>query len=99
MDRRRAKRAKTYQLAKMSVDRDGFDLCVVHDRTDRGLCIELAFGADCLPDAFELSFDRFRTSHACKVIWRDDRSAGIEFCVAPPASLRKRRAVLRVVAG
>ncbi|WP_155809804.1 hypothetical protein [Bradyrhizobium sp. URHA0013] len=43
----------------MSVDRGGFDLCVVHDRTDRGLCIELAFGADCLPDAFELSFDSF----------------------------------------
>ncbi|QHP69554.1 PilZ domain-containing protein [Bradyrhizobium sp. LCT2] len=31
------------------------------------------------PTHFDLSFDEFRTSFACRVVWRRDAFAGVEF--------------------
>lgn len=36
-------------------------------------------GFNLLPTEFALSFDGFRTSFACRLIWRDHRRGGVEF--------------------
>jgi hypothetical protein len=41
-----------------------------------GLCLE---GFTLLPTEFGLSFDNFRTSFACRLVWRDRDRGGVEF--------------------
>lgn len=81
MEKRRAKRASSgYRPARVSFGPgEGTYFCVVHNRSDRGLCLELTFEADELPDYFELSFDDFRTVERCKTVWRDDNIAGVAY--------------------
>jgi len=73
--------------------------CIVHNRTDHGLCIELTFEAEELPDHFEFSFDGFRTVYACRTVWREENFAGIALESPPPESPESRRAKFRVVVG
>ena len=99
MESRGAKRSSSgYRPAKVSfAPGDAAYFCVVHNRSDRGLCIELTFEADELPDYFEFSFDDFRTVHTCKTVWREDNIAGVAFENPPPESPASRRAQLRLV--
>jgi hypothetical protein len=99
MERRQAMRTRAYQPARVSMTADGDAyFCIVHNRTDRGFCIELTFEAAELPDRFEFSFDGFRTIHQCRTIWREDNIAGIAIeGLPPPESPEVRRARFRIV--
>lgn len=98
-DRRAQRLSSGYMPAKVSfVPGDAAHFCIVHNRSDRGLCIELTFEARDLPDHFEFSFDNFRTVHSCKTVWREDNIAGVAFDGVPPPSPEKRRAMFRIVA-
>jgi len=81
MEKRRASRSSSgYKPAKLSFGPGkATHFCIVHNRSDRGLCLELTFEADELPNHFELSFDDFRTVHTCKTVWRDDNIAGVAY--------------------
>jgi len=68
MENRRIKRTKTYHPAKVLVQDESVHHCTVHNLTGLGLCIELTFEADQLPDTFDFSFDNFQTVHVCKTI-------------------------------
>jgi hypothetical protein len=68
--------------------------CIVHNRTDRGFCIELTFEATELPDRFEFSFDGFRTIYTCRTVWREDNVAGVSIEGPPPETPESRRARL-----
>jgi hypothetical protein len=97
MEERRLKRTKTYHPARILVDGSTIHHCTVHNFTSGGVCIELAFEAEQLPDNFEFSLDNFKTFYACKAIWRDDYVAGVVFETPPPESPESRRAKLRIV--
>ena len=97
MENRRLMRTRTYHPAKVMVRDEGVHHCLVHNLTGLGLCIELTFEAEQLPDRFDFSFDNFRTVHICKTIWREENVAGVTFerpLLESPAS---RRAKLRIV--
>lgn len=100
MSHRRAQRFSSgYMPAKVSFAQgEATYFCIVHNRSDRGLCIELTFEAHELPDYFEFSFDNFRTVHNCKTVWREDNIAGVAFDGALPPPPGKRRAMFRIVA-
>jgi hypothetical protein len=52
--------------------------CCVRDVTNRGAGIRLN-GLNVVPLDFDLSFDNFRTSRRCCLIWRDGDFVGAEF--------------------
>lgn len=52
--------------------------CRVRDFSMRGAGIQLN-GLTLLPIEFILSFDGFRTTHACRLIWRHGDFAGVAF--------------------
>lgn len=97
MEDRRLTRTKTYHPAKLLVDGSTIHHCTIHNFTDGGVCIELAFEAEQLPDRFEFSLDNFQTFYACQTVWRDDYVAGVAFDMPPPESPESRRAKLRIV--
>src|SRR5271170_2664045 len=97
MENRRSKRTKTYHPARISVHGSTIHHCTVHNFTSVGVCIELTFEADQLPDRFEFSLDNFRTFYVCKTIWREDYVAGVVFETPPTESPESRRAKLRIV--
>jgi hypothetical protein len=97
MEKRRLKRTRMYHPARVMVQGEGVEHCTIHNLTGLGLCIELAFEAERLPDTFEFSLDNFRTVHVCKTIWREDCHAGVAFDGPPPQSGAGRRAKLRLV--
>jgi hypothetical protein len=97
MENRRSKRTKTYHPARISVHGSTIHPCTVHNFTGAGVCIELAFEAEQLPDKFEFSLDNFRTFYVCKTIWREDYVAGVVFETPPTESPESRRAKLRIV--
>ena len=99
MEKRQAKRERMYRPARVSVDpTEDAHFCIVHNHTDRGLCIELTFEAAELPDVFEFSFDGFRTAYTCRTIWREDNVVGVSVGGEPPESPERRRARFRIVA-
>jgi hypothetical protein len=94
---RRSKRTKTYHPARILVHGATIHHCTVHNFTGLGVCIELTFEAEQLPDDFEFSLDNFRTVYVCKTIWREDNVAGVVFETPPSESPEIRRAKLRIV--
>jgi hypothetical protein len=98
MEKRRTKRERAYRPARVAAAPSGRPhFCIVHNRTDRGFCIELTFNAVELPDVFEFSFDGFNTIYTCKTVWREDNVAGVSIEETPPGSPEARRAKFRVV--
>jgi hypothetical protein len=97
MEHRRSKRTRAYHPARILLDESNVHHCTVHNFTNAGVCIELMFEAERLPDKFEFSLDNFRTVYICKTIWREDHVAGVVFETPPPASPEGRRASLRLV--
>ncbi len=97
MKDRRLKRTKTYHPARILVQGETVHHCTVHNFTGLGICIELTFEAEQLPDTFEFSLDHFRTFYVCKTIWREDNIAGVAFEMPQPESPASRRPKLRVV--
>jgi hypothetical protein len=99
MDKRATSRSSSgYRPARiLFAAGEGSQLCIVHNQSDRGLCIELMIEADELPDHFKLSFDDFRTVRTCKAIWRADNIVGISFESPQTQQSGSRRAQLRLV--
>jgi len=56
----------------------GVRACCVMDITNRGACIR-AQDLALLPLNFALSFDNFRTSRSCRLVWRDGEFMGVAF--------------------
>ncbi len=52
--------------------------CLVRDLSNRGAGIQLN-GLTILPTEFSLSFDEFRTTHPCRLIWRQGDFIGVAF--------------------
>ena len=99
MERRRSQRTRIRHPAKIFVADEIVHDCIVHNLTPLGICIELAFRADSLPEAMDFSFDNFRTIHRCKIIWQEGCLIGIAFEVsakAPRVTYGSRAAKLKV---
>jgi hypothetical protein len=95
---RRAQRARAFRPARISfVPGSDAHFCIVHNHSERGLCIELTFEAEELPDHFEFSFDGFQTVYVCKTVWREDNVAGVSVEGPRPESSASRRAKFRTV--
>ena len=97
MEKRRLQRTTIRHPAKVNVPNVTVHDCMVHNVTGRGVCLELAFEAAQLPEALDFSFDNFRTTHCCKIIWRDGNLAGVAFEQLLIANDSRRRARLKVV--
>src|ERR1700680_828270 len=70
-DRRSIGRTKIAKSALLFFSgQTGVRSCAVTDITNVGACIHLR-GLPVLPLNFDLSFDKFRTSRKCLLIWRD----------------------------
>ena len=78
MQDRRSNRTKTYHPARILVEGSTIYHCTVHNFTPYGVCIELPFEAEELPDKFEFSLDHFQTFYACNTVWREDYVAGVQ---------------------
>jgi len=79
VERRRAKRklvAETVQLALPG--QITLQPCKLRDLSALGAGLRLE-GLALLPTYFALSFDSFRTSFTCCLIWRDSDRGGVEF--------------------
>lgn len=97
MENRHLKRTKTYHPGRISLFESTIHHCTIHNFSGAGLCIELTFEAEQLPDKFEFSLDNFRTFYVCKTIWREDYIAGVIFETPSTESPESRRAKLRIV--
>jgi len=60
------------------VGQTGVFSCCVRDVTNHGAGIQLD-GLNVMPMDFDLSFDNFRTTRKCQMIWRDGDFVGIAF--------------------
>lgn len=56
----------------------GIYSCLVRDATDEGVGLRLN-GLATLPTEFDVSFDNFRSTQRCQLIWRDGDRAGAAF--------------------
>jgi hypothetical protein len=97
MEDRLLKRTRTYHPGRILLQSEGVHHCTVHNVTDRGICLELTFEAEQLPDRFEFSLDNFKNVYVCKTIWREDYVAGVAFERSPSAPPAGGRAKLRFV--
>jgi hypothetical protein len=57
---------------------DGVHACVVGNVTNQGVGLRLN-GLNIVPSAFDISFDNFRTTRRCRLIWRDSDFVGAAF--------------------
>jgi hypothetical protein len=60
------------------VGQTGVLSCCVRDVTNQGAGVQLD-GLNVMPTDFDLSFDNFRTTRKCRMIWRDGDFVGIAF--------------------
>jgi hypothetical protein len=78
-ERRAVERKRIYQDALLSIPRlRNIQACSLRDLSDRGIGLRLN-NLPLLPTEFNLSLDGFRTTLACRLIWRDGAFAGVEF--------------------
>jgi PilZ domain len=52
--------------------------CLVRNLSDKGACL-MVDNPIGIPDSFNLVFDSGEPSHASEVIWRKEKTIGIEF--------------------
>jgi hypothetical protein len=77
VERRRLQRTKIRHPGKVLVHEETVHNCIVHNFTGLGICIELGFTAEHLPEHVDFSFDNFRTIHSCRIIWREGSVVGV----------------------
>lgn len=82
VERRRSVRKPTELLA-FALHPDGARFpCQVRNLSDRGAMLEfLGSHATMLENAFELVLTDAKVRYAVTVIWRRDRTAGVQFCL------------------
>jgi PilZ domain len=79
LERRRAKRKLVSQQVLLSLQGQiTLQPCSLRDLTALGAGLLLE-RFNLLPTEFALSFDDFRTSLACRLVWRDRDRGGVEF--------------------
>ena len=79
LERRRAKRKLVSESVLLSLPGQIIlQPCDIRDLTvfGAGLCLERF---KLIPTEFALSFDDFRTTFACRLVWRDGQTLGVEF--------------------
>lgn len=78
-ERRRAARHTVFKAAKITINgRPALIECTVRNVTNNGACLSLMTTRR-IPEAFELSFDNFKTVRKCVVTWRRARELGVRF--------------------
>lgn len=78
-ERRSIQRRWLYRSAMLSNSGQGLgEPCSLRDFTPRGAGFRLQ-GVTLLPLVFDLSLDGCRTSHKCRLVWRDGDFAGVAF--------------------
>ena len=78
-ERRAVERKRIYQDALLAIPRlRNIHSCSLRDLSDSGAGLRLN-NLPLLPTQFNLSLDGFRTTLACRLIWRDGAFAGLEF--------------------
>jgi hypothetical protein len=58
--------------------RESVQVCNVRDVTNHGAGIRLN-GLNIVPSEFDISFDKFRTTRRCRLVWRDGDFVGAAF--------------------
>lgn len=76
IDRRRANRRPTTQIASIAFDRRDVRLCMVRDISNTGACLQLQTIAN-VPDSFDLLRDG--NAYVCQVMWRANDRLGVRF--------------------
>ena len=77
-ERRTVERKGNYREILLSIPRlRNVHCCSVRDLSDRGIGLRLD-NLPLLPTEFNLSFDGFRTTLVCRLVWRDGAFAGAE---------------------
>jgi hypothetical protein len=79
-ERRDVTRTRIRRNAEIVVARRGIEKVQVtlKDLTSTGACLTLASTCT-VPDTFELTFDRGRSSRPCRVMWRSGDQLGVSF--------------------
>jgi hypothetical protein len=77
---RRTKRRTTINHGAVAFfkGRAGVYACCVCNVTNDGASIRLS-RVDIIPPVFDISFDNFRTTRRCRLIWRDGDVVGVVF--------------------
>jgi hypothetical protein len=79
IERRALERIEINQLAMLHLDRvRGVYPCMVMDFHDRGARLHSST-FHIVAFEFDLSFDGFKTTRHCHVVWRDANTCGVEF--------------------
>ncbi len=79
VERRRARRKLVSETVLLSLPGQIIlHSCTIHNLTVFGVGLNVE-GFTLLPTEFRLSFDGFRTSFACRLVWRDRDRGGVEF--------------------
>ena len=77
-ERRKSVRSRVLKNAKFIVDASLVIDCFVRNLTVAGAQVELPRTAE-LPDRLTMTFDGGRTLRSCRIVWRDQNKAGLEF--------------------
>ena len=77
-ERRKLVRSRVLKNAKFTVDASLVIDCFVRNLTVAGAQVELRRTAE-LPDRLTMTFDSGRTLRSCRIVWRDQNKAGLEF--------------------
>ena len=77
-ERRKLVRSRVLKNAKFIVDASLVIDCFVRNLTVAGAQVELPRTAE-LPDRLTMTFDGGRTLRSCRIVWRDQNKAGLEF--------------------
>jgi hypothetical protein len=77
-ERRKLVRSRVLKNAKFIVDASLVIDCFVRNLTVAGAQVELPRTAE-LPDRLTMTFDSGRTLRSCRIVWRDQNKAGLEF--------------------
>jgi hypothetical protein len=78
LEQRRATRKLVSETVLLRLTGHVVQQCAVHDLTVYGAGLWLP-GRSLLPTEFWPSFDGFRTMFGCRLIWRDEDRAGVQF--------------------
>jgi len=79
VERRRAKRKFVSEIVQLSLPGQiTLQSCGLRDLSTLGAGLLLK-GFNLLPMDFKLSFDSFRTTFDCRLVWRDRDRGGVEF--------------------
>jgi hypothetical protein len=88
-DNRKSKRKPVHYPAWIELESGDLDKCQLSDVSDSGARLVVA-APDKLPETFTLRLSRLgKTKRICRVIWRSDEEAGIEFDKTRPAKGKK----------